>query len=323
MGANKRHCPEKSDRVQEAIRQSRERKRRLQDADEKSARVYEAIAGIVQRRSDKLGAAVHAVFAYRPGTKFKRGEHRRAMAKAARLVWQLANELGIPLRIEVEHVHLNRREETSPASEGPRRHRGYDLPSPSSSFDWDPVFDRICYESTPLDEEVASRLRAARDQNRCSDHRPGAPVLAGLLDSSFASPVVEQRIAHHPSCASRHPVLGVVRKTAAGELFHPLGTCDCGFLVLRRFGALTVSIERHGWVRQIHATMLTRDRIRFVDCDRGEHPGDESGFVGELATDNSGMVLAPWDRPFIEFGDGSISFADAGIRRKHNPKEAT
>jgi len=321
MSATKRHNPAKYDRAQEAIHQSRERKRRLKAADEKAAHVYELIAGIVQRRSDKLGTTFHAVFECRPGDKFRRGPHRGSMAKAARMAWELANELGLPIRLEFEHIPLDRLQSPASAFEEPRRHRDYDLPSSKVSFDWDPLYDRIRLESDPLEVEAEARLRAARDQWLRSVGRTCVRGLGAVLDDN--SEAVQQRFAHHPRCGSRHPVPGVVRKSAAGKLFNPLGECDCDFQFLRRFGALTISIERHGRVKQVHPPMLIRDRIRFVDPDRGEQPGDESGFTGELATDNSGMVLAPWDRPFIEFGDGSISFADAGIRMKHNPKEAT
>jgi hypothetical protein len=58
-----------------------------------------------------------------------------------------------------------------------------------------------------------------------------------------------------------------------------------------------------------------------VDPGRIEHPGDESGFAGEFSTDNQGMVLVPWNKPFIEFSNGSLSFADAGIPRKRRSKD--
>lgn len=90
--------------------------------------------------------------------------------------------------------------------------------------------------------------------------------------------------------------------------------CDCSPAFLVRAGVAVFSIGRDGTLTPHADQPLTRDRIRWFDPSSPPvESGIRQGFQGEYDRDRFGRLLVPMGIPFLEFTNGTISFAEAGL----------
>lgn len=197
-------------------------------------------------------------------------------------------------------------------SPGPSRTRDYEFP-PEVPLAWDPLEPRIMRHYRPGLSVECDRRRTAAIRWSSENHGGDIPDLSNYrgdeaclwlrLLSPNCMACLEFRTRHHHDCADSRG-----------------GDCDCGPLFLVRAGGATYSIQRDGELVPHIEPPLTLARIQWVDpSERRDTRGDERGFHGEYDRDRFGRLLVPASTPYLEFGNGTITFAEAGLPRPKTP----
>lgn len=203
-------------------------------------------------------------------------------------------------------------------SPGPSRTRDYEYP-PETPNQWSPYGHRLMLGRSGLDRETEDRHAAARGWS-AENHGVGGIVDFRLIPGRHidahwhhavckvpATSSLDFRTWHHAQCAS----------STSSRL------CDCSPVWLVRAGGAVYSIARDGALHPHVDPPVTLARIRWFDPSSPPvESGIRQGFQGEFDRDRFGRLLVPAGTPYLEFGNGTITFAEAGLPRPKIPPAA-